>query len=152
MKADLREVIRRSRKSLSATQASPKAGRRRPAAASIAKVGHSPFNYKDSSKRGGVSDTLPYAWCQEALKRFGSARDRAIMAIRDAARAASRSGSRVDGSPFYVTGSIRKAWGLTPRDLSRAITHLASRGAISIKQRKRGRYARLVLNRQGQEG
>lgn len=151
MEDDIGDIIRRARKTMpvwqehDGTQSFRMPGNR-----------HSPFDSSLSGEKkvksrsrtrestGGM-DILPYHWSEAILRSSGAIRDRALMAVRDAARVVAGKGSDPSSTAFYVAASIAKGWNLNSRQLSEGLKALESAGYIVVVDRKKGRHLRMTL-------
>lgn len=151
MEDDLEDIIRSARKSVAATENDGNP------AFCMPENRHTPFDctlkggkkVKSQTRAGnttGSLDILPYQWAEAILRSSGSQRDRALMAVRDAARLVIGKGKDPTTFPFYVAGSIAKGWNLNAKQLSEGLKGLEATGDIVVVDRKKGRHLRMTLS------
>lgn len=122
--------------------------------ASIAPEGNSPFGIYDRNKKSRVArppTKQAHAWADRLLRSVAGRRERAVLAVRDAARKAEQMGLNPTRDEIYVASSIREAWNLKSDQLSKELRQMAENGAIRFSHRQRGRHARFTLQQRAPE-
>ena len=104
-------------------------------------------------KKRAASFTTTDRWAESQLRVHGSVRDRTIMAVRDAAKMAQSKKTDPYSNQFYVGKAIAKGWNLDAQQLYRGLSALEKIGMIVIRERRKGRYARIgpLLMEPGQQ-
>lgn len=113
--------------------------------------GYTPFTVLNQNKvSDGGEQTRAWEgakmWSDGVLKQRASALDRTVLAIGDAAHIVFKKGGDPRVSPVYITLVIRKAWGLSAKELSKQLGRLVEEGVIIRSGAKtKGRHARFTL-------
>lgn len=159
MADDLQDVIRAARKEVSVCENDGNSS------FSMPDSGHSPFDSSLSNEgrrrtgskdRSGVTASATrasskpvavYQWSEGLLRIHGSNRDRALMAVRDAARIVAGKGKDPFVTPFYVAETIARGWDLDVSQLSKSLKDLAKKGCIAITESQKGKHVRMTLIR-----
>ena len=153
MESDIEKIRRARRQPVEPAETIPFGGNT--GSASIPAKGNTSFNSSFKKRSSGKHpeknvasvSTSVSKWADDALKNTAPRRVRALLAIRDAARIASRKGLDPSKDPIYVSDNIRKGWNLSPKDLSTGVSELRKRGLLILQEpRVKGKHARFTIN------
>jgi len=144
MEDDLKQLIRSARKHV------PDPGENRVSGITMPEIRHTSFDSFNGKKKVSEDPRVKreYQWAEKALRSHGSKLDRALMAVRDAARLWSARNRDPAKDAFYVSPVIARGWNLNIRQLSEGLKDLERRNLIAFVQSRKGRHVRLILKHQ----